>query len=281
MSEPVALPAKCYVITATELDHHTDRKGRMKLPTKQAFSTLKEANAAAFSHLINRYDSTSDPIGQPEYQNKESETELSQGSFIPAVRNVHEYVVRVREFKMNYPKLAKERGGKKAAAATATAAGTGQEGQAGHQGTGAAGTGNTAAGAPIPPLMAARPNPTAQRHAGPSRLSDVPLHKPPTQAAQTAGPPLRPLSPLSAATPLQRGAHPGQRRLGQTSTQSAQTTAFKRSHTTTVDVDDDDDVVILEDEDGPSRKKKSMLDSEVRPALEELSADDIASMFTR
>ncbi|KAJ9122027.1 hypothetical protein QFC24_004254 [Naganishia onofrii] len=267
MSENTALPTKCYIITGTELDHHTDRKGRMKLPTKQAYSTLKEANAAAFTHLISRYDSTPDPGSQPEYQHAESETELFVGSFTPLTRNVFEYVVRVKEFKMNYPKVPKQRGGKKAAAAVPTA------GDAGQQGTQTAARGVAGTAAPIPSL-AAHPTSIARQHiatgtSGPS--SSLSQHTLSAQAVRRAALQTRPVdAPAQSIAP--QHAH-----------SSTSNTASKRAHTMS-----DDDVVVIQDDDEPvqqpERKKRKRLEVEVesdgRPVLDELSADDIASMFT-
>ncbi|WRT65115.1 uncharacterized protein IL334_002057 [Kwoniella shivajii] len=96
-------PDKAYIILEHHFDHHTDRKGRTKIVSKNAYSSVYEANQAAYKVFQSR-DGYLDYV-----YDEDSRTECFSGEKRDAGRLIDTLWIEVKEMKMNYPKIPKGR----------------------------------------------------------------------------------------------------------------------------------------------------------------------------
>ncbi|WVQ97729.1 hypothetical protein IAU59_004843 [Kwoniella sp. CBS 9459] len=101
-----ALPGKVYIILESTTEHHTDRVGRTKIQSKFAYTSLKEANAAAYKVYKKKHHS---PF-EEDYYNDGSETECFHGEKRVAMGKIDFWYVDVKEMDLVVPKVKQPRG---------------------------------------------------------------------------------------------------------------------------------------------------------------------------
>ncbi|OCF59196.1 hypothetical protein L486_03698 [Kwoniella mangroviensis CBS 10435] len=122
-SDSDAQPETVYIILEHTYEHDQDRKGRTKVPTKFAYSSIYEANQAAYKILISRGGVDQDGT----MKDPNCHTECFSGEHMFMTGRNYTCFVEVKEMKMVYPKQPKTKGKKRASTGVTSGKELGQQ----------------------------------------------------------------------------------------------------------------------------------------------------------